>query len=188
MRAHEGHPGFVLRSFPSAPAPQLYGVVTRAALERYEPDVVLLMAGTNDLLRKQRRAAGYTLPNIVASMNALLAEIFYVRPQVAVIVAGVVSSPSIDACDVAHFDGVTTSECSAGDDQNLRTLVASYAARGFRIALAPRMDASVPRDRSHFPDGIHPSGPGAYDAMARVWLAAIESQSAGGSQGTLAGR
>jgi lysophospholipase L1-like esterase len=188
MREHEGHPGYVLRSFPSAPAPQLYGAVTRAALERYDPDVVLLMAGTNDLLRKQRHAAGYTLFNIVASMDALLAEIFYAKPAVAVIVAGVVSSPSIDACDVARFDGVASADCGGDDESNLRTLVDAYAARGFRIVLAPRMDAAVPRDKLHFPDGIHPSGPGAYDAMARVWLAAIESQSAGGRRSTLAGR
>jgi lysophospholipase L1-like esterase len=188
MRGHEGHPGFVIRSFSSAPAPQLYGAVTRAALERYDPRVVLLMAGTNDLLRKQRRAAGYTLSNIVESMDALLAQIFYEKPGVDVIVAGIVSSPSIDACDVARFDGVAGAECGGRSEPNIRTLVEAYAARGFHIVLAPRMDAAVPRDKQHFPDGIHPSGPGAYEAMARVWLAAIETASTTGSRGTLAGR
>jgi hypothetical protein len=50
------------------------------------------------------------------------------------------------------------------------------------------MDAAVPRDRTHFPDGIHPSGPGGYRAMADVWMRAIESVTAGDdNRGALAG-
>src|SRR5215471_5612938 len=53
---HEGWPGYVLRSFPSDPAPQLLGDVTRRALSAYHPSVILLMAGTNDLLRHARHS------------------------------------------------------------------------------------------------------------------------------------
>ena len=185
-RHHEGWPGYVIRSFPSDPAPQLYGRVTREALSTEHPDVILLMAGTNDLLRKARHSAGYTVPNIVESMDALLAQIFYLEPHVDLVVGGVIDSPRVLQCDVAGFDG--TAGCGANDGPNLRTLVAAYAARGFHIELAEGMGNAVPRDRYHFPDGIHPTGPGGYDDIAHVWMQALEKVTAGDARDTVAGR
>ena len=183
---HEGWPGYVIRSFPSDPAPQLYGRVTREALATAHPDVVLLMAGTNDLLRKARRSAGYTVPNIVESMDALLAQIFYLEPHVDVVIAGVIDSPRVLECDVASFDG--TGECGPSDGANLKTLVSAYAARGFHIELADGMGNAVPRDISHFPDGIHPTGGGGYDDIARVWMHALENVTTSDSRAAVAGR
>lgn len=183
---HEGWPGYVIRSFPSDPAPQLYGRVTRAALLGAHPDVVLLMAGTNDLLRKARRSAGYTVPNIVESMDALLAQIFYLEPHVDVVIGGVIDSPRVLECDVASFDG--TSECGPCDGANLKTLVAAYAARGFHIELAEGMGNAVPRDKLHFPDGIHPSGQGGYEDIARVWMHALENVTTSDARTAVAGR
>lgn len=176
MPRHEGWPGYVIRSFPSDPAPQLYGAVTKRAIAHDRPDVILLMAGTNDLLRLAKGKAGYTIPHIVASMNALIAEIFSAQPDVAVIVAGVVDSPRVRACDVARFDGSLASGCTFVNGPNLRTLVEHYHARGYRIAYAADMATAVRRDAVHFPDGIHPSGPDGYNAMARVWARAIEEE------------
>ncbi len=185
-RHHEGWPGYVIRSFPSDPAPQLYGRVMREALTAARPDVVLLMAGTNDLLRKARHSHGYTVPNIVESMDALLAQIFYLEPQVDVVVAGVVDSPRILQCDVASFDG--TNECGPSDGPSLKTLVAAYGARGFHIELADGMGNAVPRDKYHFPDGIHPTGVGGYDDVARVWMQALENVTSADAHNTVAGR
>jgi lysophospholipase L1-like esterase len=177
MRAHEGWPGYVLRSFPSDRAPQLYGAVTKSAIESYDPDVILLMAGTNDLLRLAKHRPGYTISNIVESMDALLAQIFYLKPGVDVIVAGVVDSPRVHACDIAHFDGIPSEgECGEMDGPSVRTLVENFRARGFHISFASGMSGAVPRDKEHFPDGIHPSGPGGYEAVAQAWLQAIEDQ------------
>ena len=185
-RRHEGWPGYVIRSFPSDPAPQLYGRVTRSALLGARPDIVLVMAGTNDLLRKARRSAGYTVSNIVESMDAWLAQIFYLEPQVDVIVAGVVDSPRLLRCDVASFDGAP--DCGPSDGPNLKTLVAAYGQRGFHIELADGMGDAVPRDKDHFPDGIHPTGDGGYDDVARVWVQALENVTAGYVRDTVAGR
>ena len=129
MRSHEGWPGYVIRAFPSDRAPQLYGAVTRHAILTYDPDVILLMAGTNDLLRLAKHRAGYTLPNIVESLHALLAQIFYLKPGAKVIVAGVVDSPRVHACDVASFDGLAgVPGCGPGEERNLRTVAAEFAA------------------------------------------------------------
>jgi lysophospholipase L1-like esterase len=171
-RGHEGWPGYVVRSFPSDPGPgQLYGPLARKALQQDNPDVVLLMAGTNDLLRREANAPGYSLGNIVQSMDLLLGEIVHDKPGAFVIVAPVVESPKVDECAVRTFAGLDDCVPAAG---SLKALVASYVQRGYRVTLAPAMATAVPRDLAHFPDGIHPSGPGGYDAVASVWLRAIE--------------
>jgi lysophospholipase L1-like esterase len=175
-RAHEGWPGYVIRSFPSDPGHELIGAVTRKALADDDPDVILLMAGTNDLLRHERHSAGYTVGTIVESMDALLGQIFFAKPSVDVILAGVVDSPYVSDCTIKRFDGVESWGCDEDEGPSLKTLVAKYRKLGFHIALAARMDAAVPRDREHFPDGIHPSGPGGYAGMARVWMRAIENE------------
>lgn len=174
-RAHEGWPGYVLRSYPSNPGPgQLYGSLLRSVLRADAPDIVLLMAGTNDLLRMQRGDAGYTLPNILRSMDLVIDEVFYERPGVRMIVAPVVASPKVDVCTLARFAGDNT--CGPVEGENLRTLVASYAARGFHITFAPAMSSAVRRDARHFPDGIHPAvGEGGYASIAGVWLSAIQT-------------
>ncbi len=174
-RAHEGWPGYVLRSFPSDPGPgQLYGSLVRKAIHRYDPDLILLMAGTNDLLRLEKRDGGYTLANIAHSMDLLLGEIFKQKPGVRVIVATVVSSPLVDVCTLAHFDG-DDDACGPAATENLATLVRDYSSRGFQITLARSMADAVPRDRDHFPDGIHPCGAGGYAAVASAWYAAISA-------------
>jgi lysophospholipase L1-like esterase len=170
-RAHEGWPGYVLRSFPSDPGPgQLLGSVTRKAILEDDPDVILLMAGTNDLLRLQKHAAGYTLPNILESFDLEINEIVSIAPTAFVIVAPVVESPKIDECPLKVFAG--RAGCGASTE-SLKTIVDSYVQRGYRISLAPAMATAVPRDIAHFPDGIHPSGAGGYAAIADVWLHAI---------------
>lgn len=174
--AHEGWPGYVIRSLPSDPGHELLGDTTRRALAEYDPDVILLMAGTNDLLRLERHSAGYSVANILAGMDALLNQIFAQEPSVHVILAGVVDSPFISDCTVKRFDGVEGWGCNGGAGPNLKTVVAKYRGLGFNIELASRMDAAVPRDRAHFPDGIHPSGGGGYAAIARVWMHAIEDE------------
>jgi lysophospholipase L1-like esterase len=171
-RAHEGWPGYVVRSFPSDPGPgQLVGPLTRRAMQANDPDVVLLMAGTNDLLRLQRRAPGYTLARILESVDLLVDQIVSAKPNVFVIVAPVVESPKIDACTLREFAG----RAGCGEvTESLKTIVDSYVQRGYRVSLASAMATAVPRDLAHFPDGIHPSGTGGYAAVADVWLHAIE--------------
>lgn len=171
-RGHEGWPGYVIRSHPSAPAHQLGGALTREALEAYEPDVILLMAGTNDLLRATRHKPGYTVATTLDALDALLAEITTIEPNATVVVAGVVDSPKIARCDVAAFDGTTA--CGAVPARSVPTIVASYAARGFHVVLASEMPGAVARDAAHFPDGIHPSGSDGYLAVAKAWLAALD--------------
>jgi lysophospholipase L1-like esterase len=162
--SHEGWPGYVIRSYSSSPgAGQLSGPVTERAMRTYDPDVVLLMIGTNDLIRLARHDAGYTLPHITANLNALVGEIFRLKPSVRLIVAGVVASPKVPARVQDAFNAT------------LPSLVQRYRERGDAISLAPDMGKTVPRNRTYFPDGIHPSGLDGYALIAADWLKAIEA-------------
>jgi lysophospholipase L1-like esterase len=172
-RAHDGWPGYVVRSFRSDPGPgELYGNLVRKALRENNPDVVLLMAGTNDLLRLSRGNRDYTLPEIVHSMDLLIGEIVEERPNIHLIVAPVVASPRVDECALTNFAGLTT--CGPVNGESLRTVVDGYARRGYDVSLAANMVTAVPRDAAHFPDGIHPSGQQGYAEIATVWLQALE--------------
>lgn len=172
---HEGWPGYVIRSIePDAPG-ELLGTVVEHAVTRYNPDLILLMAGTNDLLRYERHPGSYDEDLIVDSMALLLDEIFMLRPHVRVILGGIVDSPKVDRCLVQRFD-TGSSPCSTETFANLRSLVGQFQRRGFAIAFADGMYTAVPRDLQHFPDGIHPAdGPGGYDAIADVWYRAIQA-------------
>src|SRR5579875_3625446 len=48
---HEGYPGYVIRATSKGAPGQLLGPIVERALTNYDPDVILLMAGTNDLLK-----------------------------------------------------------------------------------------------------------------------------------------
>jgi len=163
---HEGWPGYVLRSYPSRPAGQLYGPIIHDAMLDYHPDIVLLMAGTNDLLRHEDGYAGYTLANIKHSMDLVLGQIFALDPHVTVIVAGVVDSPKIDERSVFSFDNDSA--------DGIIALVSKYRSFGHSIFLAPGMDRAVPRSYVYFPDGIHPSGSDGYDRIAAVWYRSLQ--------------
>jgi lysophospholipase L1-like esterase len=173
-RAHEGWPGYVVRSFPSDPGPgQLYGNLTQTAMRTSNPDVVLVMAGTNDLLRREKSDGGYTLANIVESVRMLLEQIVAAKPSVVVILAPVVDSPRVNVCALRAFAGVGLPDDCAALNANLATLVNEFDRRGYRVSYARSMATAVPRDAAHFPDGIHPAGPGGYADVANVWLQAI---------------
>jgi lysophospholipase L1-like esterase len=168
---HEGWPGYVLRSFPSAPAGQLYGQIIHDAITDYHPDIILLMAGTNDLLRYSVGDPGYSVANIADSMNMVLDQIFTLDPKVTVIVAGVVDSPRVPECAVLEFD-IGVSPCG-NTTLSVASLVKQYQSKGYRITMASGMEQAVPRNTAYFPDGIHPSGLNGYGRIAHVWYRSL---------------
>lgn len=165
---HEGWPGYTIRSIAPGPPGQLYGLITNRALSAYDPDLILLMAGTNDFLHE------YDADEVVHSMDLLLGQIFSLRPHVRVVVGGIVDSPRVPQCEIERFD-TGRSACADGTYPSLASLVQSYAERGFAIVYAGGMFDAVPRDAAHFPDGIHPSGGNGYAAVANVWYKAIRA-------------
>jgi lysophospholipase L1-like esterase len=171
---HDGWPGYVIRSTsPGAPG-QLYGPLVQRAIAATHPDVILLMIGTNDFLRYEATHGTYNVDEIVHSMDLLLGEIYAAAPDVRVIVGAIVNSPKVNACYVERFD-TGRSSCDGEVHPSLAGLADEYAAKGFAISYVPQFRDALPRDTRHFPDGIHPAaGPDGYDAIAKIWLHAID--------------
>jgi lysophospholipase L1-like esterase len=170
---HDGWPGYVIReTSPGAPG-QLYGSLVRHAIVTTHPDVILLMIGTNDFLRYEATHGTYSVDEMVHSLDLLLDEIYEISPKVRVIVGAIVNSPKVNSCYVQRFD-TGRDTCDGENHPSLAGLVKQYAAKGFAITYAGDMYDAVPRDRVHFPDGIHPAnGANGYDAIAQAWYRAI---------------
>lgn len=184
---HDGYPGYVIRSTSKGAPGQLLGTLVEKALTKYDPDIILLMAGTNDFLRYEADHDEYDQTTIVESMDLLLRQIFRLQPHARVILAGIVNSPKLPECMIARFD-TGHDPCAHGTFANLRSLADQYIVRGYALRYADGMFAAVPRDAAHFPDGIHPCAcTNGYDAIADTWYKAIRGITAD-NDGTLSSR
>jgi hypothetical protein len=155
---HEGHGGYQIESADGGN--QLAGPLVDSALRTYQPDVILLLAGTNNLnfpdtLNPDRTSAMY---------DRLLAQIFNVSPAV-----GVVASP------VPWKTSVPSDQVSAFNDR-VAAIVDRYADAGFHIAWVAGMTDAIDGGVENLTDGIHPSQP-AYGRMAEQWFQTLESVS-----------
>ena len=86
--SHEGHSGWTCAD--------LDGIITQSATS-YEPDVVLLMCGTNDLYYRKSTLnpeKGGNATQVLDRINSLLGKLFAVRPNATVLLSTV---PEINA-------------------------------------------------------------------------------------------
>jgi len=153
---HEGHGGYQIESADGGN--QLAGAVVDSALRTYQPDVILLLAGTNNLnfpdtLYPDRTSAMY---------DRLLAQIFSLSPDVGVIASPVPWKKSVPPDQVMAFN------------QRVAAIVDRYADAGYHITWVSGMTDAIDGGVENLPDGIHPSQP-AYERMAVEWFQAIES-------------
>jgi lysophospholipase L1-like esterase len=154
--AHEGHPGFTIdgdKNGWSALSP----LVPRA-MKSFQPQVILLMIGTNDVLQD------VDLANAPERLAALLDEILNADPNVCLVVAQ--ATPLADATGNARIQAY---------DAEIPALVASRAALGKHIGLVDMYGAfaaNASYKTQLLQDGIHSTAAG-YELMATVWYAAI---------------
>ena len=156
---HEGHGGYQIESADGGH--QLAGAVVDSAMRTSSPDVILLLAGTNNLNFPDTLDPAKTS----AMYDRLLAQIFALSPGVGVLASPVPWKTSVPADRVAAFNS------------RVEAIVADYADAGYRIAWVSGMTDAVDGGAENLPDGIHPSQP-AYGRMAEQWFRAIESVSA----------
>ena len=178
---HDGHgsyPSFFMMKnldglTPVKPAPDsnhggfwLTGTPTRPAIQ---PDLVLLMAGTNDLGMFQK-----TAQETLTSYDLLLDKIFTLRPKITVICATL--APYNGATMVNKRDYSKREAKQLEFNAGLPSLVAKHSAAGRRIVLCdmrqklPASSASALLTK----DGVHPNEEG-YKAIAATWFDAIRS-------------
>ncbi|MCG9885442.1 MAG: SGNH/GDSL hydrolase family protein [Cyanobacteria bacterium] len=142
-RAHEGHSGWRIDELRTE---------VRRWLGRAEPEVVLLLAGTNDI------AQDYAVDRMVRRLATLVNEIGRVRPTGTVLVATLppIAEARLDRWVRAY-------------NEELRDWVAQEMGAGRAIALVELYDAVAWED---LPDGFHPNRR-AHDRMAERWAAVL---------------
>ena len=139
---NEGHPGWTIAQIKS-------GIDANGWLETYQPDIILLHIGTNDIGQGNVAwAAG--------NLSALLDDILVRLPKVRVIVAQIIP--------FQH-----------GPDQDHQSYNAAIpgmvAAKGPRVSM---VDMQSILSKSDYADGVHPNTSG-YDKMARAWETALRA-------------
>ncbi len=144
---HEGHDGWKIAQINS---------IISSSLKRYEPDLILLMIGTNDMNSDALKAKYY----IASDYKTLLNHIFLIKPSVKVIVSPIIYNRIISDEDTNTFNNA------------LKSLVASLASQGYHITFAASMSAQIPK--AGLPDAIHPSD-ALYAKMAQVWMYYIQA-------------
>jgi hypothetical protein len=155
---HEGHGGYQIESADGGQ--QLEGPVVDSAIRSYQPDVILLLAGSNNL-----NFPATLHPEVTSAMyDRLLAQIFGLTPRVVVVASSVPWKTSVPSDLVAAFN----------DD--VHAVVERYADAGYRITWVAGMTDAIDGGAENLPDGLHPSQP-AYERMAGQWFQALESVS-----------
>ncbi len=142
-KANEGHPGWR--------TDQISKHVVNW-LDTYQPQIILLHIGTNDILQ------GYSVATAVARLNTLVNQITTTEPNATLIVAQIIplGSPALNA-KVRQYN------------TDLVTLMQQKKAIGKHIMVVDMYNA-VPL--SDITDHIHPDNAG-YKIMAHVWYDAL---------------
>ena len=154
-QSHDGHNGWTVEELDA----EMGGW-----LNSYQPDVILLMAGTNDILRGQ--------PSPEGDLATLIDHLFVYRPNATVVVASIapLANPTLNA-KVASFNAT------------IPAIVTQRFQAGRKIYFANVNGALTVSDLTS--DAIHLNAAG-YDKMADVWLATLLPLLATGQPSTVA--
>lgn len=147
-RHHEGHSGWRID--------QISAHVVRW-LETYQPQIILLHIGTNDLRQ------GYSVSTALGRLSYLIDQITTTLPDAVLVVAQVTPQwkPSINTSIIAY-------------DNAIPALVKQKVAQGARVECVDMYNAVPLSDVS---DHIHPNTQG-YTLMAHVWFQALVAMTA----------
>ncbi len=144
---HEGWPGKTVE--------YLRDTVVDASLPAYQPDVVLLMIGTNNLAWGGKSQVD--VDNALNAYDGLLAKITTLAPNATVIVSPILPIQGTDLPTVFN--------------QALHTRVTTLASQGRHISWCSQMSAIT---LAQLGDGVHPNA-GGYTQMGHAWYAAIQA-------------
>jgi lysophospholipase L1-like esterase len=147
---HEGHPGFTVRDL----AREIDGYLAAA-----RPDVVLLMAGTNDLAWYHTEGVAAT----AARLGALIDRIHAAAPQAHVIVG------SIGPMKGRNQQGADRNALATSYNALVRLEVERRAAAGRAVAF---VDVNAALTTADLYDDVHP-GEAGHAKIAPVWYAAL---------------
>jgi VCBS repeat-containing protein len=124
-----------------------------------DPDVVLLLIGTNDFLQTWRNEQP---SGVLAELNTLITDIATRRPFAKIIVSTLIPNSSADSSIEAK---------QLVFNQGIPALVAQHVAQGSHVSWVDMHQAVAATDLY---DNVHPTTAG-YEKMADAWLPAIQS-------------
>ena len=144
---HEGWPGQRIE--------YLRDSVVDVALPTYQPDLILLMIGTNNLAWGGKTQVD--VDNALSAYDGLLAKIGALAPTATVIVSPILP--------------IQGTELPTSFNRALHTRVTTLAGQGRHISWCSQMSA-IPL--AQLGDGVHPTSAG-YTLMGDAWYAAIQA-------------
>jgi lysophospholipase L1-like esterase len=143
---HEGHPGWKILDIK-------HGIDSEGWLETYQPDIILLHIGSNDLIGSTDSPYG-NLAYAPGELSALLDDILVRLPGTHIIVAQIIRTRWVsDSNHLFYNDAIP----------------GIVASKGPRVSM---VDMRNILSRSDFTTFYHPN-PKGYDKMAHAWESAI---------------
>jgi lysophospholipase L1-like esterase len=149
---HEGHGGYQLNQLQSAMIDPL---------QHYQPDVVLLLGGTNDVSVSLHIDLTLTAAGIADRLDALLSDLYTYRPNAIVFVGNI---------PMATLDPVHSAR-SAEVNALMPAILASHSAQGQDVYPVDVRSVLTPSD---YADLLHPN-PRGYAKIGQAWFDAIEA-------------
>ena len=144
---HEGHPGWTIN--------ELTTLLDEGELTSYQPDIVLLMAGTNDILKSSDDAS-----QVIDDLNHSIDRLQEEFPDAQILVSS-----------LTPLDSSIKSEQLANTVEEVNALLPELAAeQGQQVTYVNAGGSIAPRDL--VADGIHPNEEG-YQKIGNAWFDAI---------------
>lgn len=153
---HDGHGGWTIQELISGNPDVLSEGSVSDWLEDEQPDVILLMIGTNDLLQNEN------LSQAPDRLTALITKIYDELPTVKLFVASVppLTKSSDDPAQTLAFNS------------EIPGIVQDFKSNGRDISFVDMFNALEPSDL--LPDGTHPTAAG-YAKVANTWSNALRA-------------
>jgi len=149
-KAHEGHSGWKIEEIEAI-------VVNR--LQTYQPDVLLLMIGTNN----RGEGAVTSFPRLESLLNTIYAE----SPDIQILLGNLPPRT-----DMNPSSGPTGPEYVRNFNTRIPALIEAQVALGRNLHLVDLFGGMI---NQHIDDGVHMTD-GGYDIMGEIWFDALRQQ------------
>ncbi len=148
-KEHEGHPGWTIN--------QITALVDNGLLAKYQPDVVLLMIGTNDILRGDKTST------LKTELSQLIDQITGEQPNAHLLVSSIAPLDS-------SIKGKGRADIVKAYNDIIPQLVDQKAGQGQQITYVNAGGSLSLNDLVS--DGVHPSAAG-YNKLGKKWYDAL---------------